>query len=658
MIQARQTGSLHNHGETLTDLPIGILGHFLLAPIDHIAALLDGLIQTAGSDGHHRALTALAQALEDLQHITLFHVVLFHHGAVVDAQLIRQLRHSHHDAIGALRRTVALVGACGRRVGVIHLQIVGHIVHLEQGHGLGAAVHRHRQAVVAVGAGIGTNLHKQGRDGAILLAAHLHVHAHGMAGGVGIEFLGTGVAVIHRLLGDPSSITGEFLHQNILLRSVTAAHTLLDDMDLVLGNAADPAHNAPHMVRHLGGAVQHQTSALHMGIAHMGLQRGVLDLTGLVSRLHNGIRLGKALLHVADAALVGGSDILMNVSVQRELVNHLALTGISLELVILLQILRCAGIILHGAVMHQRCPLGHGLLHGEHSVGGFILHLNEGRGLIGDLGSTGHDARHTVAHMAYLHVKQPAVMGRGLGRTLTGLHIVHIRAVKGGDDGRHAVQLLCFTGVNGLDISAGKGAAQNMQAPGIGGHLVLHEHRLTGNQSGAVDLPGRLADDVQLGAERRSDLRLEFAEITQLAGQLHCQIIVLITGITDKDTGHHILDLLAGGVGMLLQQPGENQRRRRGVVGALHDTCGHHGLLHIVQLTVYQQRLRCFDLSALRLVEHNKVGIFQFAVKDDGIGAGKALGVVAVAHGVAAGMIQHLTQPNCGLALQHDILAV
>ena len=512
--------------------------------------------------------------------------------------------------------------------------------------------------MVAVGAGIGTNLHKQGRDGAILLAAHLHVHAHGMAGGVGVELLGPGIAVIHRLLGDPSSITGEFLHQNILLRSVTAAHTLLDDMDLVLGNAADPAHNAPHMVRHLGGAVQHQTSALHMGIAHMGLQRGVLDLTGLVSRLHNGIRLGKALLHIADAALVGGSDILMNVSVQRELVNHLALTGISLELVILLQILRCAGIILHGAVMHQRCPLGHGLLHGEHSVGGFILHLNEGRGLIGDLGSTGHDARHTVAHMAYLHVKQPAVMGRGLGRTLTGLHIVHIRAVKGGDDGRHAVQLLCFTGVNGLDISAGKGAAQHMQAPCVFGHLVLHEDGLAGNQCRTVHLAAGLADHFQMGTERRRNLALKFAEVTQLGRQLYRQIIMLITGITDEDTGQHFLDLLPGGMGLLFQQPGQDQRGSRRVISALYDAGGNHGLLDIVQLTAVQQGLGGFDLGALSLIEQDKVGILQLAVKNNGIRTGKALCVIAVADAVTAGLVQHITKSCGGLSAEDDLFAV
>ena len=658
VIQSREARALHDHGKAFADFPVRIIRHFLLAPVDHVTALPNGLIQAAGAHRNHCSLAALAQSLEDLQHIALFHMVFLHHGTVVDAQLISQLRHGHHDAVSTLGRAIALVGAGRRCVGIVHLQVVGHIVHLKQGHGLGAAIHRHRQAVVAVGASVGANLHKQGRDGAVLLAAHLHMDPHGVAGRVGVELLGPGIAVIHGLLGDPGGVAGKLLHQNVLLRAIASANTLLDNMDLILGNAANPADNAAHMVGHLGGAVQHQSAALHMGIAHMGLQGCMLNLTGLVGPLHNGIRLGKALLHITDAALIGRGDVLMNVCVQGELVNHFSLPRIALELIVRLQVIGGSGVILHGAVVDQGRTRSHSLLHGEHRLRRLVFHLDKRRGLIGNFRCTGHNARHTVAHMADLPVKQAAVMGRRLRGTLSGLHIVHIRAVFRRDDGGHAVQLLRLAGIDGLNIGAGKGAAQHMEAPGIGRNLILHKYRLTGNQSRTVDLAGRLTDDVQLRAEGRGDLRLKLALIPQLAGQLHSQVVVLVARIADENTGEHIFNLLPGGIGMLFQQPGEDQRRRRSVIGALYDARSHHGLLHIVQLALHQQRLGRFNIGALCLIEQDKIGVFQLTVKNNGVGPGKALGVIAVADGVAPGVVQHIPQAVRRLAAQNNILTV
>ena len=147
-----------------------------------------------------------------------------------------------------------------------------------------------------------------------------------MAGGVGNELFLTGVAVVDGLAGDPGCVSGQLLYQDVLLAAVAAAHTLLDDVDLVLGDAADPAADAAQMVGNLGGGIDHQAAVLHMGIADVGLQGGVLDLAGLVGVLYNGIGLCKALLHIADVALVGGGDVLLDVGVEGELVDHLALT--------------------------------------------------------------------------------------------------------------------------------------------------------------------------------------------------------------------------------------------------------------------------------------------------------------------------------------------
>ena len=66
----------------------------------------------------------------------------------------------------------------------------------------------------------------------------------------------------------------------------------------------------------------------------------------------------------------------------------------------------------------------------------------------------------------------------------------------GGDDGGNTGELLCLGSVDGLNVSAGEGAAEHVQAPGIGRYLVLHEDRLAGDQSSAVDLIHGLADDL------------------------------------------------------------------------------------------------------------------------------------------------------------------
>ncbi len=44
MVQAGQTAALHDHGKALADLPVGIVGDFLFAPLDHVAALGNGLV--------------------------------------------------------------------------------------------------------------------------------------------------------------------------------------------------------------------------------------------------------------------------------------------------------------------------------------------------------------------------------------------------------------------------------------------------------------------------------------------------------------------------------------------------------------------------------------------------------------------------------------
>ena len=260
--------------------------------------------------------------------------------------------------------------------------------------------------------------------------------------------------------------------------------------------------------------------------------------------------------------------------------------------------------------------------------------------------------------MTDLHVEESAVVRGRLGVALTGLHIVRFGGIVSGKDRGNAGQLLRFAHVNGLDIGAGKGAAQDMQAPCILRHLVLHKHGLTGNERHTVDLAAGLAADLKIGTEGRSNLASELAEIAQLTRELHRKVIVLIAGIADEDAGQHVLDLFLGGVGFLLEQPCEDQCGGRSVVGALHDAGGDHGLLHEVDLTPVHQALSSADLRTLRLIEQDEVCILEFAVEDNRITAGKALSIVAVADTAVACTVQYVAESCGGLSAEDDLFTV
>ena len=197
-----------------------------------------------------------------------------------------------------------------------------------------------------------------------------------------------------------------------------------------------------------------------------------------------------------------------------------------------------------------------------------------------------------------------------------------------------------------------------MQHPCVGGNLVLNEDRLAGNQRRAVNLVHRLADDLELRTERGRDLALIRAGVTQLDRQLDGKIVMLVAGVSDEDTGQNVFDFLPGGVRVLFQQPCEDQRSRRRVVRAGDDTRRDHGLLHIVELSAVQKSFRRAKLGALRLIQEDKVGVSQLSVKDDGVGTGKALRVVAVADGEITAAVKNVSQTLGRLADQRAKLAV
>ena len=136
MIQSWKTRALHDHGKALSDLPIRIGRDFLLAPVDHVTALSDSFIKSAGTYRNNVSFTSFSKALENLKHVAFFNVVLQNHVLVIDSELVRKFCHSHHQTVSSLRGSVALVGSCRRCVGVVDLKVIAHVIALKERKGL------------------------------------------------------------------------------------------------------------------------------------------------------------------------------------------------------------------------------------------------------------------------------------------------------------------------------------------------------------------------------------------------------------------------------------------------------------------------------------------------------------------------------------------
>ena len=272
-------------------------------------------------------------------------------------------------------------------------------------------------------------------------------------------------------------------------------------MDLVLGKASDPSDDSPHMVRNLCGGMDDQSSVLHPCKADVGLKRSVLDLACLVCGLYNGIRMCERLVHVSDLTLVGCGDVLVDVRMERELVDDLALPGISGKLVVLIQVCRGSGPVLHNSVVDKRGSGCHGLLDREDGGKNLVLDLDLGASLFGGLEGLGDDCGDTVSDMADLHVEQsPVVRGR-LGVALTGLHVMGLRSVVGCEDLHDALDLPGFRIIDALDVCTCVRASEDDHVTGVGCHVILDERPLTGYELRSVDLGTGLSDDIELGSE-------------------------------------------------------------------------------------------------------------------------------------------------------------
>jgi len=410
--------------------------------------------------------------------------------------------------------------------------------------------------VVAIRSGIGTDIHIDGSNRAVLFPAHLHRHPHRMAGGVGDELLLPGIAIVNGLAGDPGGITDQILHQNILLAAVAATDPFLDDTNLVLGNLAYPCNNAPNVVRNLGGGMKHQPSTVDLRITEVRLERSALNLTGLVGPFNHGISFLESLLHITDMPVGGTGDVAPDITVEGELIDYFPIPHVGF-LVVLVQVLGSSRAILNNAVVDQGSTFLHRLLNRQNGFEDLILHLDCCTCSNCLLFSLSHDGRHSIPDMANLAVEKPAVVRAGFGIALTCLHIKHIGAVLMGDDGDNTLHEQCFTDVDLGDVCMGIGTAQKHHRVITGKHPVFDETWFAGNKLGTIHLSLGLADIGQLITKGRGDLTLVGAGLHTLDRKLDRQIVVFIPGIANENTTEDLINLLFGGIIHPLKQPSQ-----------------------------------------------------------------------------------------------------
>ena len=208
--------------------------------------------------------------------------------------------------------------------------------------------------------------------------------------------------------------------------------------------------------------------------------------------------------------------------------------------------------------------------------------------------------------MTHLPVEQPPVMRGRFRVALTGLHIEGIRTVGRCNNRHNSGDLLRLRGIDGFDIGMRVRRTEHDKYAGVLRHIVLHKDFLAADQLRSVHLLGRLSDNAQMRTERRCCLRCIGTVFDHLPCQAHGKVIMFITGIPDKDSGHRILDLLPCRRGKMNQQPRQHQGRGRCIVRALHQSCIDHRLLHHGHAvrSVLSVELQCIRQRFLLCVTH------------------------------------------------------
>ena len=216
------------------------------------------------------------------------------------------------DSIAKLAwlEAIAAEGAARHGVGVDGIAVdllVGAAVDADR---FAAGVVQHAGAVIAVGAGVGDDVHRDRGEGAVAPHAGLHADLHRMAGGRADELLLAGELELHRPSGAQRRQRDDVLDEHLLLAAEAAADAVAVDPHGSRREVEQGAQRAAGQKRRLR-ARAHVEAALAVEPGHraMGLEMGVLDALGDVSRFVNEVGRGEALLDVADMAVDLGENV-------------------------------------------------------------------------------------------------------------------------------------------------------------------------------------------------------------------------------------------------------------------------------------------------------------------------------------------------------------
>ncbi|MNE22680.1 hypothetical protein D3C80_1159000 [compost metagenome] len=123
--------------------------------------------------------------------------------------------------------------------------------------------------------------------------------------------------------------------------------------------------------------MDHQPIAIHVGVADVRFRWALLHLLGFVGALQHHVRLGKALIHVANASMYRGGNITVGFGTNREVDRHMLGATLRTALVLLGQVVRCAVDVDYRLVVYQRCPFRHRLIDRHHRFKHLVFNVDQ-----------------------------------------------------------------------------------------------------------------------------------------------------------------------------------------------------------------------------------------------------------------------------------------
>ena len=169
---------------------------------------------------------------------------------------------------------------------------------------------QHAGAVIAVGAGVGDDVHGDRGEGAVAPHAGLDADLHRMAGGRADELLLAGELELHRPSSPQRRQRDDVLDQHLLLAAEAAADAVAVDPHGGRWEVEQGAQRATGEERRLRARAHVEVAlAVEPGHRAVRFEMGVLDALGDVSRFVDEVGGREALLDVADMAMDLGENV-------------------------------------------------------------------------------------------------------------------------------------------------------------------------------------------------------------------------------------------------------------------------------------------------------------------------------------------------------------